>query len=404
MLQLSVAAGPPPGGDPLSVAFVSTCPPRQCGIATFTTDLIRAVEDVAPRVRTVRAAIDEPDTDHRYEPDVRWRVRQGDPESYAAAAHAINRSGVDLVSLQHEFGLYGLWGDTFDDHLPPFLDALRVPLVTTLHTVLPDPSPSVREAVRRIGRRSDAVVVMAETARRILVRTYGLDDRQIEVIPHGVPPVVPRGRTYMKARFGLEGRAVLSTFGLVDPRKGLEYMIRAMSAVVEHHPQALYLIVGRTHPELIRREGERYREELRALIRGRGLERHVSFVDKYLTQQEIIDYLIASDVYVTPYLDPNQITSGTLSYALGAGKAIISTPYLHAVESLAGGRGILAGFRDADELAAFSLRILGDPALKESLERNAYASGRMMAWPVVGARVLGLYREVARAARPAAVV
>jgi glycosyltransferase involved in cell wall biosynthesis len=261
----------------------------------------------------------------------------------------------------------------------------------------------VREAVRRIGRRSDSVVVMAEMARSLLERVYGLEGRLIQVIPHGVPPIVPRGRTNMKARFGLDGRAVLSTFGFVDPRKGLEYMIRAMNAVVEHHPEALYLIVGRTHPELLRREGERYRDELRTLIRARGLERHVAFVDRYLTQQEIIDHLIASDVYVTPYLDPNQITSGTLSYALGAGKAIISTPYLHAVESLAGGRGVLADFRDSDALAALSLRILGDPSLKEQLERNAYASGRTMAWPVVGERVARLYRDVARTALAAAV-
>jgi len=341
------------------------------------------------------AAIDEPAEAHQYEPSVRWRIRQGDTQSYAETARRINQSGVDVVALQHEFGLYGIWGERFDDHLAPFLDELRVPLVTTLHTVLPQPSDTVRAAVQRIGRQSDAVVVMAETARRILTETYALAPANIHVIPHGVPPIEPRGRGDMKAQFGFDGRSVLSTFGLVDPRKGLEYMIGAMVTIVERHPETLYLVIGRTHPELVRRQGEGYRERLHGMIRDYGLTEHITFVDQYLSQQEIIDYLIASDVYVTPYLDPNQITSGTLSYALGAGKAIISTPYLHAIESLAEQRGLLVDFRDERGLADAVLRVLDDPTLKRTLEQNAYRYGRATAWPAIGQRVVSLYRSVA---------
>jgi glycosyltransferase involved in cell wall biosynthesis len=385
---------------PFTVAFLSTCTPRQCGIATFSADVAASLKQAEPGLRAVWAAINDPDSLHTYGPEVRWRVRQGDPDTYRAAAEALNRSNVDLISVQHEFGLYGIWGDPFQDHLLPFLETVRKPVVTTLHTVLPDPSPSVREAVQAIGRYSRAVVAMAGLASEILVETYGLDRAKLRVIPHGVPAIQPGGRTRMKVQLGVQGRTLISTFGLVDPRKGLEYMIGAMEAVVAQHPDVLYLIVGRTHPDLVRKAGEAYRKELYALVRQRGLDKHVAFVDEYLTQRQIIDYLLASDVYVTPYLDPNQITSGTLAYALGAGKAIISTPYLHATEALAGERGLLAPFRSEAGLAQAVLRILDTPAYKHRLESNAYAYGRYMAWPSVGESTLRLYRAVAAGAEP----
>jgi polysaccharide biosynthesis protein PslF len=300
--------------------------------------------------------------------------------------------------VQHEFQLYGIWRnpDSFlEDHLAPFLETLRKPLVTTLHTVPPRPSASVREAVQRIGQRSQVVVAMAEVARHLLVTEYGLEPAKVVVIPHGMPAIEPRGRRHMKERLGLQGRTIVSTFGLVDPRKGLEYMIRAMPAVVERHPRALYLIVGKTHPELVRKLGEAYRNKLCDLAEALGLDQHVEFVDEYLTQRQIVDFLLASDVYVTPYLDPNQITSGTLAYALGAGKAIVSTRYLHATEALADGRGVLVDFQSEGQLAEAVLRILDDPEHKRQLERDAYAYGHQMTWPRVGERMLGLLREVA---------
>lgn len=327
-----------PTTDHLSVAFVATCPPRQCGIATFSKDLEQALRAADGTIRIEWAAINEATSIHPYGPEVRWRIRQGSPESYRDAAHQINTASVDVVSLQHEFGLYGIWGEAFDDHLMPFLESLRKPLVTTLHSVLPDPTPSVRDSVRRIAARSRQVVVMAERARSLLIEAHGVTPEKVCVIPHGVPAVEPRGRTRMKEQLDLTGRTIITTFGLVDPRKGLEYMIEAMQEVRGRHPEALYLIVGKTHPELVRYEGEAYRKRLWQLVRDLELEQHVAFVDEYLTQAQIVEYLLASDVYVTPYLDPKQVTSGTLAYALGAGKAIVSTPYPHAAEVLAGER------------------------------------------------------------------
>jgi glycosyltransferase involved in cell wall biosynthesis len=378
----------------MRIAFVASSVPRRCGIATFTADLMAAVKAADPAVRCVAAAIDEPNTARAYGPEVRWRIRQGDVASYRAVARAINASSTDVVNLQHEFGLYGVWADgKYDDHCVPFLEELTKPVITTLHTVLPRPEPQVRETVRRISERSTVVVVMAETAARILDEVYGIAKPPI-VIQHGMPAIVPRGRRRLKKQLGMEERTIVSTFGLVDPRKGLEHMIAAMPAVVARHPNALYLIVGQTHPELLKKEGEKYRNELAADIVRRQLTDHVQFVNQYLTQREIVDYLLATDVYVTPYLDLNQITSGTLAYALGAGKAIVSTRYLHAAEALADGRGILVDRGDPDGLARAVLAILDDPALKRELERRAYEFGKEMAWPNVGRRVLALSREL----------
>lgn len=387
---------------PLHVAVVATSPPRQCGIATFTADLARAMQTANPRARFSWAAINEEYSIHPYGPNVRWRIRQRHPDSYERAAAEINASQVDIVSLQHEFGLYGIWGETFEDHLAPFLETLTRPLVTTLHTTLPGPSPSVKAAVQRIGEHSSVLIVMAQRGRTILEQEYDIDPAKVHVIPHGVPPTDPHGRQRMKQRLGLLDRTIISTFGLVSPRKGLEHMVRAMIDVIATQADSLYLIVGKTHPELVRHEGEAYRNELVALVHDCGLDAHVAFVDEYLTQGDIVEYLLASDIYVTPYLDPNQITSGTLAYALGAGKAIISTPYLYAEEVLADGRGLLARFRSERDLSDAVLRILDDDVLKHQLERDAYEYGRRMAWPFVGEQVMQLLGEVASTERDAA--
>jgi predicted GH43/DUF377 family glycosyl hydrolase/glycosyltransferase involved in cell wall biosynthesis len=347
------------------------------------------------------AAIDEPHAVRPYGRDVIWRIRQGDVDSYRRAATALNRSKVDVVNVQHEFGLYGVWtedesGSTYTDHLRPFLEELRKPVVTTLHSVPPAPSPSMRAAIGSIAELSDEVVVMAKGAVRILSEDYGIQTPPT-VIPHGMPVIEPTGRLRFKRKLGIEGRTVVSTFGLVDPRKGLEYMIQAIPAVVEVHPQVLYLIAGQTHPELLRKEGERYRGLLLDMVRKLGLSNHVSFLDEYMRQDDIIELLLASDVYVTPYLDPLQITSGTLAYALGAGKAIVSTPYLHAQEALAAGRGILVGFRDAPALAAGVNAVLSNPKQKQRLEHMAYAYARHMTWPRAGERWVRLMRRLGTA-------
>jgi glycosyltransferase involved in cell wall biosynthesis len=380
---------------PISIALVATCPPRQCGIATFTSDLARSIVATDAAATVSWAAIDQPWPAQEYGPEVRWRIEQGHPASYRVAAEELNASNVDVVAIQHEFGLYGTWNDAFADHLEPFLEVLRKPVVTTLHTVLPEPHPSHRRALHLIGERSAAVVVMTETARRLLVQEYGVPENRVRVIPHGVPPMPAFDRDRAKAKLGLEGRTVIATFGLVDPRKGLEYAIRAMQAVAERHPKALYLILGRTHPEFVRTSGESYRDELTMLVDSLGLSEHVRFIDRYLAQEDIVGYLRATDVYVTPYVDPNQITSGTLAYALGAGRAIVSTPYLHAAEVLAKGRGILVDFRSEQALAEGVIRVLDDSGLRNDLERNAFDYGRHTFWPIVARRTLNLYRAVA---------
>jgi len=378
-----------------SIVFVTSSLPRRCGIATFSADLMAALKAADPSVRCLVAAIDEPNEVRPYGGDVHWRIKQGDPRNYAAAAEAINRSHADVVNVQHEFGLYGTWkDDVYDDHLRPFLEAVRKPVVTTLHTVPPEPTASMREAIRSAVRLSAATVVMADAAVRILGARYGIADVPI-VIPHGMPEIHPHGRARMKQKLGVPGRTIISTFGLVDPRKGLEFVIEAMPAIVARHPAALYLIAGQTHPELRRQEGETYRNELVATVKRLGVENNVAFIDEYMAQRDIIELLLASDVYVTPYLDPTQITSGTLAYALGAGKAIVSTPYLHAAEALADERGILVPFRDSTALAGAVSTLLESPDQKQALEQAAFEYASDMSWPRTGEHWLALMRLVA---------
>jgi predicted GH43/DUF377 family glycosyl hydrolase/glycosyltransferase involved in cell wall biosynthesis len=388
----------------IRIVFVSSAIPRRCGIATFSADLIAAVRAADPSTTCRIAAIDEPDVLRAYGSEVRWRIKQGDPESYRAAAHSINASNADAVNVQHEFGLYGIWSEQtfthgewtesgYEDYLRLFLQELSKPVATTLHTVLPRPSQAQWETVRTIADLSDEVIVMAMTAVDILITEYGVTS-PIRVIPHGMPVIEPKGRHRLKTKLGVEGRTIISTFGLVDPRKGLQYMIQAMPEVVSRHPNALYLIAGQTHPDLLKSQGEDYRKSLIAETHSLQMNDHVAFIDEYMSQRDIIDLLLATDVYVTPYLDPNQITSGTLSYALGAGKAVVSTEYLHAVEALQDGRGVLVGFRDPAQLSHAVNRILDDPEAKQSLEQAAYAYARAATWPRSGKAFLDVVSEM----------
>src|SRR5216684_9209436 len=273
----------------IQVAFVSTSVPRRCGIATFTSDLMAATRAADPSLIARVAAIDEPNVVRLYGHDVRWRIQQGDAASYRAAAAAINGSKVDVVNVQHEFGLYGVWRangteSVYEDHLRPFLEELRKPVVTTLHSVPPEPSTSMRAAVQSIAGLSQDVVVMAGAAVELLRSDYGLRT-QPKVIPHGMPAIEPHGRIRFKARLGMEGRTIISTFGLVDPRKGLEFVIGAMPSIVARRPDALYLVVGQTHPELLKQQGEAYRNTLAQAVQELGMSDHIAFVNEYLTQR-----------------------------------------------------------------------------------------------------------------------
>lgn len=368
----------------MDVIFVGTYVPRRCGIATFTHDLSAAVAAADRSVTARIMAIDEPASARPYGPEVITRIRQGDVESYRAAARVANAS--DVVNIQHEFGLYGARRNgVWEDHLVAFLEELRVPAMTWLHTVLPRPQRWMRDAVQDICHRSERVVVMTHTAATLLREVYSVE-REPLVIPHGVPVVSPVHRAAVKSALGFASRTLISTFGLVDPRKGIEDVIGAMPEVVAADPTALYLVIGQTHPEVRKHAGESYRDGLVDLVRRLGLEQHVSFVDRYLNIRQLVEYLQATDVYVTPYRDPDQITSGTLAYALGSGKAIVSTRYQHAAEVLGNGRGLLVDFERPDQIAEALVRLLRDPAERERLESRAYEFGRTTTWPIVGRR------------------
>jgi polysaccharide biosynthesis protein PslF len=360
--------------------FLGSFPPRECGIATFMKDVVESYDERFGTHSSV-VAIDEPGADHRTYPDrVVAHLVQNDRDSYAAIARFVNAYPCDVLNIQHE---YGLFGGEDGDWIVELIAGVTKPVVTSLHTVLPEPSPQHLQLARAICAASSAIVVLSETGREILIDRYGVDPSKINVIHHGVPDVPFRETAESKRRLGFAGRMTISTFGLINRGKGLEYAIDAMGAVVQSHPEALYLILGQTHPLVRHNEGESYRRALEASIAANGLTDNVKLVDKYLDFDELLEYLSASDMYLTPYLNPVQIVSGTLAYAVGCGKAIVSTPYLYAQELLAHGRGFLVPFRDPSAIATTLVALLDDPALRESTERRAYKFGRRMTWPNV---------------------
>jgi glycosyltransferase involved in cell wall biosynthesis len=379
----------------MQLGVVSTYPPREDGIATFTRDLLEAVCAANSGLQARIAAITDPGSYYAYPRQVRWQIEQGTPASYAEAGRALSRLRVAVVSLQHEFGLFGKWGEPLVDHTPALLEALDRPLVTTFHTVLPLPRADIREAMCGLAEKSAAVVVMVNVGVKILVEDYGMEPERLVTIPHGVPEVRPVDTEQAKRALRLAGNTVVCTFGLLSRGKGIEDAIRAMPAVLERHPRALYLVMGETHPQVRAQEGESYREELLALARELGVSRQVLFINKYLEQRSLIRYLQATDVYLTPYRDRHQITSGTLSYALGCGRAIVSTPYIYAAEALAEGRGLLAEFDNPQSIGRCVNLYLDDPAFHRATMERAFAYGRDMSWPRVGVRYAELFRRVA---------
>jgi glycosyltransferase involved in cell wall biosynthesis len=377
--------------QPPGVLFLGSYPPRECGIATFTKDVVDSY-DRAFKVRSQVIAIDEPGGDaRRYPSEVVARFSEQDRYSYQQAADFINQHPSEMLNIQHE---YGLFGGERGEWLIDLIDAVNKPVVVTLHTVLPEPDETMLRVTRALCASASKVVSLSATGVALLETVYGIDPNRLQVIHHGVPDVPFRDTDPEKAAFGIGQRLVISTFGLINRGKGLEYAIEAMQSVVRRHPEALYLVLGQTHPVVRRQEGESYRESLVDMIRERGLQHNVKLVDKYLDFDELVGYLAATDIYLTPYLNPVQIVSGTLAYAVGCGKAIVSTPYLYAQELLAHNRGFLCDFRDAASIADSVNMLLDDPSLRRSTERRAYRFGRQMTWPHVANAYGDLFLEL----------
>jgi glycosyltransferase involved in cell wall biosynthesis len=377
----------------VSTAYVSSYPPRECGLATFCQDLLMSTQQCELAGEPMVVAMTCDDSPREYGWPVQLMVDREDEAGYEAAAEFLNASPVELVNIQHEFGIFG---GAECGGLDRFLKHLSKPVITTLHTVLPDPSPAQRRTVQKLAMCSERVVVMNELATGILNRCYGIGVGKVVLIHHGAPAPSAESRAAAKARLGLSSRKVLSTFGLVSSGKGLEYAVEALPAIREQYPEVCYLIIGKTHPGVQRVEKEGYREKLVRMVEELRLEGAVQFINQYQTKESILRYLAATDVYLTPYLNPHQICSGTLAYAVASGKAVVSTPYLYARFLLAEGRGRLVEFRSPEAIAEAVGEVLGNPDHQGALEARTRAYGRSLYWPTVGGRFSAVCHEAVR--------
>lgn len=368
--------------DIREIGFLSTYPPRECGLATFTEDLVNEIGKIQG-IRTSVIAVVEQDGREEYESSaVKYKLRQYDRASYLQAALWAN-AHLDLLVIEHE---YGIFGGECGEYIIDLARALTIPCIVTTHTVLLEPSLKQRMVLSALGKQSTKVVTMAESSIPILAGTYGVEAKKIVFIPHGVPSMVLESRENLKLAYGLQHKEVVSSFGLLSPAKGLEYGIEAVAKVAADNPNLMYLILGKTHPRVKESMGEKYRQSLMDLAQSLGVQENIRFIDKYLTKEEVMTYLYLSDMYLTPYLSKEQAVSGTLAYAMGCGRVIISTPYRYAEEMLGDGRGMLAEFKDSDSIAACIRTVIGDPRRQKEMEAKTLAVGRTMTWSVVAAQ------------------
>jgi glycosyltransferase involved in cell wall biosynthesis len=373
------------------IAVIGNHLPRRCGIATFTTDLTDALAHADPASSYRVLAMDDVAEGYDYPPRVTATLAQHDLVGYRRAADVLNARNVDLVLVQHE---YGIFGGSEGEHLLTLLRNLRAPVVTTLHTVLRAPNAEQRRVLCEVARLSSRVVVMSRRGAELLRTVYGVPPEKIALIHHGIPDVPHADTTEYKARLGLADRQVLLTFGLLSPGKGIETVIRALPPVVARHPDCLYVVLGATHPHIKAQQGEVYRHSLQALASELGVADHVAFHDRFIDLPELVEYIGAADIYITPYLGREQITSGALAYTVGAGKAVISTPYPYATELLAHGRGLLIPFGDSAAITAQVGHLLEEPDARRVLSEHAYRFGRQMIWPTVARRYLDCFAAV----------
>jgi glycosyltransferase involved in cell wall biosynthesis len=376
----------------IKIACIGNYPPRECGIATFTRDLVESMERT-DRAECSVVAMNDQDQDYPYPEKVSHVIRQNHQRDYLKAVKFINYSDADACVLEHEFGIFG--GDS-GIYILPLIHRLRIPLVVTLHTVLEKPSYNERAIIHEIGEKAEKVVVMSHRAVKFLTEIYDVPPDKIEIIEHGVPDLDLVQRDQYKRKFNLEDKKAIFTFGLLNRSKGIETVLQALPQVVRKHQDAVFIILGKTHPAVLRTSGEEYRNYLRRLVEKNNLREHVYFYNRFVSAPELFEYLSAIDIYITPYLNEAQITSGTLAYAVGAGAAVISTPYWHAQELLADGRGRLFDFHDSNALAGILNELLDNPSTLLELRHKAYTYGRKMTWPVIGEKYTNLMYDVAR--------
>ena len=372
------------------IAFIGNSLPRHCGIATFTTDLQQAISTSRSDLETSIVAMTDHGQTYDYPASVALQIKDGNIEDYLRAADFLNAGRFDTVCLQHEFGIFG--GEA-GAHILVLLSRLTMPVVTTLHTVLAEPTAAQRAVMERIVAASSKVVVMANKAHELLRSVYQVPEDKIEVIAHGIPDVAFVGPEAAKARLGFSGRSVILTFGLLSPNKGIEVMIDAMPSILKRCADAVYVVLGATHPNLVRDQGEAYRESLLARVRELGIEDHVVFLDQFVDQATLLEFISMCDVYVTPYLNEAQMTSGTLAYSFGLGKPVVSTPYWHARELLADGRGVLIPFGDAAATGREIAELLTDDTRRQAICKRAYAVSRSMTWERTAQRYMSVFEH-----------
>ncbi|OAB47876.1 glycosyltransferase family 4 protein [Paenibacillus antarcticus] len=373
-----------------NIVFLGTSLPRECGIATFTQDLLDQFEHIQGFNKPHIIAINNNETYH-YSEQVMREIEQQKLSDYIDTADFLNSSDVDLLIIQHEFGIYG--GES-GEYLIPFIEKLSIPYVVIFHTVLTQPSSKQLHIINRVAELSVQVVTMAQSTVQDLITIYGIEATKVSFIHHGVPFVKTESRSKLKEIYGFADRKVLSTFGFLSPGKGIEYSIEAMRGVVKQHPDSLYIIWGKTHPVVKQETGEVYRQKLIDLVEEYDLQSNVLFVDKLLTQEEVIQSLVMSDIYITPYLGKDQAVSGTLAYGVGYGRVIVSTPYRYAEEMLAEGRGLLADFRDSASLEACILQLLDNPTMIKDMEDRTLELGKTMLWNEIAKTYAAMFQEI----------
>ncbi len=362
---------------PTRIAVIGNYLPRHCGIATFTTDLCSAISAEYGTARLLALPVNDTEEGHDYPARVRWSLAQDEVKSYQDAAEFLNFNNIDMVCLQHE---YGIFGGPAGSHILHLLRGLKMPVVTTLHTVLREPDPNQLMVMEEIAELSDRLIVMSQLSSQFLQEIFKVPGSKIDMVPHGVPDLPFLDPNFYKDRFGVEGKAVLLTFGLLSPNKGIENVIQALPQILSKHKNVVYIVAGATHPHILRREGDKYRASLQALAKEMGVESQVIFHNRFVSPEEMVEFIGAADIYITPYRHEAQVVSGTLAYALGAGKAIISTPYWHAIELLDDRRGALVPFQNPDAIAQKTIELLDTPAIRHAMRKRAYLFAREMVW------------------------